>query len=305
VEQGTGEATQFEYGPQSAFFEKIRQFTTFIEGVPVLRPGGDPHVAGQIHFMTGGVIPADGAEMSKYPSIDQILAKQSPLFAGALATPSVTWCGHTQGDGARAHIHIISFDDAAVPQPIFPQNSPTLAYSNLFAGFMPGQTSDAQARELAIALKQNRSVLDYTRGSVERLMARVSAAEKVRLDTHLQALRELEMRLAQMPEKPPEGAFNDTVAVFSCSGSYPTGLYPVSSLRVPVYGPRQREFPSEPARPMPDDWEESLASVAEIAVTEDRCFRHADELGRLGFGKVVTRTRPPSTRGQLYSLWFK
>ncbi len=202
VEQGTGDATQFEYGPQSAFFEKIRQFTTFIEGVPVLRPGGDPHVAGQIHFMTGGVIPADGAEMSKYPSIDQILAKQSPLFAGALATPSVTWCGHTQGDGARAHIHIISFDDAAVPQPIFPQNSPSLAYSNLFAGFMPGQTSDAQATELAIALKQNRSVLDYTRGSVERLMARVSAAEKVRLDTHVQALRELEMRLVQMPGGP-------------------------------------------------------------------------------------------------------
>ena len=100
-------------------------------------------------------------------------------------------------------------------------------------------------------------------------------------------------------------AFNDTVAVFSCSGSYPTGLYPVSSLRVPVYGPRQREFPSEPPRPMPDNWAESLASVAEIAVTEDRCFRQDDELGRLGFGKVVTRTRPPSTRGQLYSLWFK
>jgi hypothetical protein len=56
---------------------------------------------------------------------------------------------------------------------------------------------------------------------------------------------------------------------------------------------------------MPDDWAESLASVAEIAVTEDRCIHHDDELGRLGFGKVVTRTRPPSTRGQLYSLWFK
>lgn len=113
------------------------------------------------------------------------------------------------------------------------------------------------------------------------------------------------LRLARMPEKPPDEPFNDTVAVFSCPGSYPSGLYPVSSLRVPVYGPRQRDFPAEPPRPMPDDWAASLASVAEIAVTEDRCFRHEDELGRLGFGKVVTRTRPPSTRGQLYSLWFK
>ncbi len=56
---------------------------------------------------------------------------------------------------------------------------------------------------------------------------------------------------------------------------------------------------------MPPDWSESLASVAEIAVTEDKCFRQDAELGRLGFGKAVSRTRPPSTRGQLYSLWFK
>jgi hypothetical protein len=113
------------------------------------------------------------------------------------------------------------------------------------------------------------------------------------------------MRLAQMPDKPPSEPFNDTVAVFSCSGSYPTGLYPVSSLRVPVYGPRQRDFPSEPSRPMPEDWSETLSSVAEIAVTEDRCFHNDGQLDRLGFSKIVSRTRPPSTRGQLYSLWFK
>ena len=56
---------------------------------------------------------------------------------------------------------------------------------------------------------------------------------------------------------------------------------------------------------MPEDWTESLARVAEIAVTEDKCFHDEAELGRLGFGKIVTRNRPPSTRGQLYSLWFK
>jgi len=113
------------------------------------------------------------------------------------------------------------------------------------------------------------------------------------------------MRLAKMPDTPPTEPFNDTVAVFSCSGSYPTGLYPVSSLRVPVYGPRQRDFPGDAPRPMPDDWAESLARVAEIAVTEDRCFHHDAELGHLGFEKVVSRSRPPSTRGQLYSIWFR
>jgi hypothetical protein len=56
---------------------------------------------------------------------------------------------------------------------------------------------------------------------------------------------------------------------------------------------------------MPEDWSETLSSVAEIAVTEDRCFHNDGQLDRLGFSKIVSRTRPPSTRGQLYSLWFK
>lgn len=113
------------------------------------------------------------------------------------------------------------------------------------------------------------------------------------------------MRLSKMPDAPPTEPFNDTVAVFSCAGSYPTGLYPVSSLRVPVYGPRQREFPEAAPRPMPSNWPETLSSVAEIVTSEDRCFRDDEQLVRLGYHKVITRSRPPSTRGQLYALWFK
>jgi hypothetical protein len=193
VDQGTGDARQFQYGPQAAFFEKIREHVTFIEGVPIARPGGDPHVAAQVHFMTGGVIPADGAEMSKFPSIDQILAQQSPVLSRGMAAPSVTWSAHTQGDGARAHIHIISFDQKL--QPIFPQNSPYLAYGSLFSGFMPAATTAAQQAQLDLALKQNKSVLDFVSGSVTRLQARAPAAERTRLDSHMQGLRELEQRL--------------------------------------------------------------------------------------------------------------
>ncbi|MEO6603463.1 MAG: hypothetical protein ABIQ16_26505 [Polyangiaceae bacterium] len=112
-------------------------------------------------------------------------------------------------------------------------------------------------------------------------------------------------RLAKMPSTPPRAPFNDTVAVFSCADSYPTGLYPVSSLRVPVYGPRQRDFPGAPSEPLPEDWTTTLTSFATIAASEDRCFKYGAQLGHLGFEKVVTRSRPPSTRGQLYSLWFK
>jgi hypothetical protein len=112
------------------------------------------------------------------------------------------------------------------------------------------------------------------------------------------------MHLSKMPGTPPNQPFNDTVAVFSCAGSYPEGLYSVSQLRVPVYGPRSGDFPARAPRPLPANWSASLTQFANIAVTETRCFHESAELERLGFSEIVTRTRPSGTRGQLYSIWF-
>lgn len=113
------------------------------------------------------------------------------------------------------------------------------------------------------------------------------------------------MRLNRLPEQPPSEPFNDTVAVFSCRGSYPTGLYPISALRVPVYGPKQTDFPSAAPQEMPEEWVHSLADEVDIVASEDRCFHQDTELERLRFDKVVTRGRPGGNRGQLYSIWFK
>jgi hypothetical protein len=113
------------------------------------------------------------------------------------------------------------------------------------------------------------------------------------------------MQLSEMPERAPDAPFNDMVAVFACPGSYPTGLYPVSALRVPVYGPRSLDFPSAPQRPLPADWETSLPTYTDIVATEDKCVDDAGALQRLGYSQVVTRSRPPATHGQLYSIWFE
>ena len=93
--------------------------------------------------------------------------------------------------------------------------------------------------------------------------------------------------------------------MFSCRGSYPTGLYPISALRVPVYGPKQTDFPSAAPQEMPEEWVHSLADEVDIVASEDRCFHQDTELERLRFDKVVTRGRPGGNRGQLYSIWFK
>ncbi len=213
VTLGTGDATQFELGPQSAMFESVKQHITIIEGVPLERAIGDAHVGAQIHFMSGGVmgqvdknidpvpnappptpIP-QGSELSRFPSIDQILARDTALGLGG-ATRSVTWSANTDHSGERPHAPILSFDTAPTPQPIFPDNNPLRAYNSLFSGFMPGELSAEQQAQLEVALRQKRSLLDYTLDSVNRLSARVSAEEKQRLEGHIQGLRELEGRLS-------------------------------------------------------------------------------------------------------------
>lgn len=113
------------------------------------------------------------------------------------------------------------------------------------------------------------------------------------------------MHLGQMPDGPPSEPFNDTVAVFSCPGSYPNGLYRVQDLRVPVYGPESRHFPAEPPRALPANWDSTLGSLASIAATEDRCSKVDSKLSTLGFRQAVTRSRPGGTHGQLYTIWFK
>jgi hypothetical protein len=113
------------------------------------------------------------------------------------------------------------------------------------------------------------------------------------------------MHLSKLPDVAPTGPFNDTVAVFSCAGSYASGLYRVADLRVPVYGPQSSDFPAAAPRPLPRDWNRTLASVAEIAVAEIRCFHDGPKLAQLGFEEAAVRTHPGAQRGQPYSIWLK
>jgi hypothetical protein len=109
-----------------------------------------------------------------------------------------------------------------------------------------------------------------------------------------------------MRAAPPSGGFDDRVAVFGCGRgrSYPTGLYPMSALRVPVHGPKSKSFPKVPVEPLPEDWRADLASNAEFVATEKACFHDDNALQELGYEIVAKRKRPGGTTGQLFDLWL-
>lgn len=75
--------------------------------------------------------------------------------------------------------------------------SPRLAYESLFTGFTPPDpTQAAQAQQV---LRRRQSVLDIVRGDVERLLPRLGAWDRQRMQRHFEEIRALETRLDAIP----------------------------------------------------------------------------------------------------------
>lgn len=74
------------------------------------------------------------------------------------------------------------------------QTSPRAAWDALFTGFIPDD--DDEAAEIAYQLAKRRSILDAVGTGLDKLLPRLGAADKHRLERHLDEVRELERRLS-------------------------------------------------------------------------------------------------------------
>lgn len=86
--------------------------------------------------------------------------------------------------------------------PIDAQINPTVVYGSLFDGFMPADESEQAGHDFE--LRARRSVLSLITDKRERILAKLGAADKQRLERHFDEIRDLELRIAAMP--PDAGA---------------------------------------------------------------------------------------------------
>jgi hypothetical protein len=77
--------------------------------------------------------------------------------------------------------------------PLAPETNPWSAYDRLIGDI--GKSTE----ELAAIRAERRSVLDVLGGELTSLQGKVSAADKAKIDAHLTAVREIEMRLQSSP----------------------------------------------------------------------------------------------------------
>lgn len=83
--------------------------------------------------------------------------------------------------------------------PVEAQVSPLIVYRSLFDGFTPD--GDAEQAVHDFELRARTSVLSLISEKRARLLGRVGAADRVRLERHFDEIRELELRLAATPSQ--------------------------------------------------------------------------------------------------------
>ncbi len=179
--EGAGWAPSPLLMPLAALREKL----TVVTGTRVATVNTAPHGSGPAGLLSGDNL--QGGAMTR-ATIDQRIAdavggetRFRSLETGV--QPSMTGLSHS-GPGQQNP----------------PETSPFALYQRLFGeGFRaPGEGAMADPR---LALR--RSVLDAVTGQSTRLQGRLGAADRMRLEQHLDGVRAIESQLARLQENPP------------------------------------------------------------------------------------------------------
>ncbi|MCB9797319.1 MAG: DUF1552 domain-containing protein [Alphaproteobacteria bacterium] len=165
----------------------VRDLVTVVTGTEVKLPNLVPHGSGASGFLSGMPEDADTGSFLG-PSIDQRIAAE---IGGDTLYPSLITGTDTSS--------CLSYAGLNSPNPA--EYSPYALFERIFgAGFRePGEDSEPDPR---LALR--RSVLDAVMEDAAALQGQVGYEDRIRLEQHLDGVRELELRLARLEEDPPD-----------------------------------------------------------------------------------------------------
>jgi hypothetical protein len=112
-----------------------------------------------------------------------------------------------------------------------------------------------------------------------------------------------------MPAEPPAvdaASFQTAVAVLSCDNdSYRRGLYRVTDLRVPAFGPESRRFPAPRAGAEPKLPDHVLIDSAAFLLLDGRCAAPARAHAQRSFQLVAKRKRIGRNPRVEFEIWVR
>jgi hypothetical protein len=188
----SGTEHDFTLSPSLAPLAPHQDDLVVIRGLLQQGAGGDGHQNGMGGMLTGAKLNAGSfmggagaapAGWASGPSVDQRIAdaiggqtKLRSLELGVQVGQADNW-------GRMSY--------RAANQPLPPEDDPAAVYARVF------EDLHTDPAELARLHRRRRSILDTVAGQYERVTQSLGSADRVRLDAHLQAVRDVEQRLTR------------------------------------------------------------------------------------------------------------
>lgn len=203
----TGTEKNFTLADMTSPLESVKQHCVFIDGLSMFG-GGATHEGGIRKVLTGT------ADVSLDIFLGQKFAGQTPHNALQLGVAA----NFQNGSGGMSFI--------GREQEVKPDDDPLNAFSRVFGNVSTGG-DDHDDRAAQLAARRKKSVLDAALSDLTRLKGKYGPAEREKLETHTEAIREVERRITSTVTPGGGGAACD-IAGYDRRGfaNSPTDYYP-------------------------------------------------------------------------------
>jgi len=164
-----------------------------------LGDGGGDHARAGATWLTG-VHPkkTEGADIHAGVSADQIAAREfskSTQFGSLeIGVEAPSLAGGCDSGYSCAYTNTVSWSSPTTPNPM--EVNPRVLFERLF-----GDSDNTDAASRAAALKERGSLLDFVKGSVDRLETRIGQGDRHKLTEYLDAIRDIERRIQKAEEQ--------------------------------------------------------------------------------------------------------
>jgi hypothetical protein len=182
----TGMGATWSLSEQLTPLAAVKPWLTVVSGLKNMIGNASPHPMGSAAATTGGSVANNSAELA---SIDQIVAGVNK--GGSFPSLEIG-CSNATPNGPENTLHTCSHRGPNAPN--YPEFDPHAAFTRMFMGTSTTGTADQMAK-----LNQcKKSILDAVLADGAEVNSLLGAKDKARLSDHLEAIRQIELRLATM-----------------------------------------------------------------------------------------------------------
>ena len=191
--EGSGFAITPTLKPLEAYRDRLNVFTGLAQmNGRALGDGPGDHAREGATWLTGVHPKRSETDIRCGVSADQLaareLGKQTQLASLEVSLEPPSFAGTCDQNYSCAYTNTVSWRSETLPMPM--ETSPRALFERLFG---EGESTDPAARRAA--LKEQRSLLDYVTGSIDRLETKLGSSDRNKLSEYLEAIRDIERRI--------------------------------------------------------------------------------------------------------------